>query len=157
MKPAVDRLVGLAMLSRDFAKRQELASAAQAPQMLNETFTRVCQCEPDCDAGSDPDPEIDCVSLINDFAEYLDEMNFTQESFGLKYISLEARLLILKLKKAFLKVGRPWWMRSFPASQNRGHNAGTAPSVHYRHNPQGLFIRRIGDQVFMYQNEAQRS
>ena len=70
--------------------------------MLNETFTKVCQCGPDCDAGKDRDPEIDCVSLVNDFAEYLDEMNFTQESFGLNNISLEARLLILKLKKAFL-------------------------------------------------------
>ena len=100
MKPGVDRLMGLAMLSRDFAKRQEPASAALAAQMLNETFTNVCQCGPDCDAGNDPDPEIDCVSLVNDFAEYLDEMNFTQESFGLNNISLEARLLILKLKKA---------------------------------------------------------
>ena len=64
--------------------------------MLSESFTKVCQ----CDAGHPPDPEIDCVSLVNDFAEYLDEMNFRQESFGLNNISLEARLLILKLKKA---------------------------------------------------------
>lgn len=99
MKLGEDRLIGLAMLSRDFAKRHEPASAALAAQMLSESFTKMCQCGPQCDAGHGPEPETDCVSLVNDFAEYLDEMNFTQESFGLNNISLEARLLILKLKK----------------------------------------------------------
>jgi hypothetical protein len=43
-----------------------------------------------------------------------------------------------------------------PASEDRGYGARAAPSVHYRDNPQGLFLRCVGDQVFTYKNEAQR-
>ena len=43
----------------------------------------------------------------------------------------------------------------FSFSQNRGHHARVAASVQYRDNPQGLFVRRIGDQVFTYDGEPQ--
>jgi len=34
------------------------------------------------------------------------------------------------------------------ASEYRGHHARAAPSVHDSHNPQGLFLWRVGNQVF---------
>jgi hypothetical protein len=96
-----DRLIGLSMLSRDFAKRGDLASAALTAQMLSESYTKVCSCgSPVCEAHGD---KLECVDLVNDYAEYLDELHFTQESLGLNNISLEARLLILRLANA-LKV-----------------------------------------------------
>lgn len=33
----------------------------------------------------------------------------------------------------------------FSVSQDRGHKAGVAASVHYGHHPQWLFIRRVGN------------
>jgi hypothetical protein len=91
------KLLGYSMLSRDFAKRQELANAALAAQMLSDTYSKACDCgAPVCEANGD---KFQCVELVNDYAEYLDELNFTQESLGLNNISLEARLLITKLKK----------------------------------------------------------
>jgi hypothetical protein len=93
-----DRLFGLSMLSRDFAKRGDLANAALTAQMLSESYTKVCSCgSPVCEANGD---KLECVDLVNDYAEYLDELHFSQESLGLNNISLEARLLLLHLKKA---------------------------------------------------------
>ncbi|MDQ2949083.1 MAG: hypothetical protein M3Y27_24620 [Acidobacteriota bacterium] len=40
----------------------EPASPALAAQMLNERVTKIRQSGPDCDAGNNPDPEIDCVA-----------------------------------------------------------------------------------------------
>ena len=92
-----DRLFGLSMLSRDFAKHGDLAKAALTAQMLSESYTKVCSCgSPVCEANGD---KLECVDLVNDYAEYLDELHFTQESLGLNNISLEARLLILRLAK----------------------------------------------------------
>lgn len=92
-----DRLVALSMLSRDFAKRHELANASLAAQMLSESFSKACDCgSAVCKLNEE---EFQCVELVNDYAEYLDELNFTQESLGLNNISLEARLLIFKLQK----------------------------------------------------------
>jgi len=89
--------MALSMLSRDFAKRHELANASLAAQMLSESFSKACDCGGAvCKLNGE---EFECVSLVNDYAEYLDELNFTQESLGLNNISLEARLLILKLQK----------------------------------------------------------
>lgn len=97
MPPGEIKLMAYSMLSRDFAKRQELANAALAAQMLSDTYAKVCSCgAPECDVNGE---KLQCVNLINDYAEYLDELNFTQESLGLNNISLEARLLIPKLKK----------------------------------------------------------
>jgi hypothetical protein len=93
-----DRLIGLSMLSRDFAKRGDVANAALTAQMLSESYTKVCSCgSPECEANGD---KLDCVDLVNAYAEYLDELHFTQESLGLNNISLEARLLILRLANA---------------------------------------------------------
>ena len=93
-----DRLFGLSMLSRDFARRGDMANAALTAQMLSDTYGKVCGCgSPVCEAGDD---KLECVDLVNDYAEYLDELHFTQESLGLNNISLEARLLILRLAEA---------------------------------------------------------
>jgi hypothetical protein len=93
-----DRLIGLSMLSRDFAKRGDLANAALTAQMLSESYTKVCSCgSPVCEASGE---KLECVDLVNAYAEYLDELHFTQESLGLNNISLDARLLILRLAKA---------------------------------------------------------
>ena len=42
-----------------------------------------------------------------------------------------------------------------PASQDRGHDPRAAPPVHHRDDPQGLFFRRVGNQIFTHRNEAQ--
>src|SRR6266702_4280393 len=47
-------------------------------------------------------------------------------------------------------------MFSLPASQDRGHDTRTAASVHDRDNPQGLFLRSVGNQVFAHKSEPQR-
>ncbi|HYL74204.1 MAG TPA: hypothetical protein VEU96_08355 [Bryobacteraceae bacterium] len=90
-----DRLVGLAMISRDFARRGEPANAALAAQLLSENFTKVCDCpSATCKHG---DQKFDCLQNVEDFAEYLDEFKTSPESMNLENISLEARLLVLKL------------------------------------------------------------
>jgi len=43
------------------------------------------------------------------------------------------------------------------ASEDGGHDARAAPCVYDSDNPQRLFLRRVGDQVLTYQNEAQRA
>ena len=92
------KLWGYSMLSRDFAQRQDFANAALAAQLLNETYGKACSCGgPVCEVHGD---HLQCIDLIDDYAEYLDEFNFAQESLGLNNISLEARLLIAKLKQA---------------------------------------------------------
>jgi hypothetical protein len=91
-----DRLLALAMLSRDFARRNEPALASLAAQMLSETFTKACDCPTAICHHSGVDFE--CLELVQAFAEYLDEFKITQESMSLDNISLEARLLVLKLK-----------------------------------------------------------
>jgi hypothetical protein len=91
-----DRLVGIAMVARDFARRNELAIAGLAAQMLAERYAKVCYC-----GGAKyrrDGEEYDCLSSVEDFAEYLDEFRVTPESMELSNISLEARLLVLKLK-----------------------------------------------------------
>ena len=40
-------------------------------------------------------------------------------------------------------------------SQDRGHYAWVAPSVHHGDNPKGLFLRRARNQIFTNRNEAQ--
>ena len=90
-----DRLFGLAMISRDFARRGESAHAAFAAQLLSETFTKVCDCPTaTCTLGKE---KFDCMQNVEDFAEYLDEFKISPESMNLQNISLEARLLVLKL------------------------------------------------------------
>ena len=98
-----DRLLALAMLSRDFARRDEPALASLAAQMLSETFTKACDCPTAICHHSGVDFE--CLELVQAFAEYLDEFKITQESMSLDNISLEARLLVLKLK-SLLHVSR---------------------------------------------------
>jgi hypothetical protein len=90
-----DRLIALAMISRDFARRDELANAAFAAQLLSETYSKACACEHAiCGNG---DESFECLDMVEDFAKYLDEFKITPESMNLNNISLEARLLILKL------------------------------------------------------------
>jgi hypothetical protein len=96
-----DRLTGLAMLSRDFARRNEPAKASLAAQMLSETFSKACQCSgAKCRLGAQ---EFDCLQDVQDFSEYLDEFKVSPESMGLDNISLEARLLTLKLAAVLKK------------------------------------------------------
>jgi hypothetical protein len=91
-----DRLAALAMLSRDFARRNEPANAGLAAHMLSESFGKVCECEgATCRRDGQ---EFDCLQNVQDFAEYLDEFKVSPDSMGLDNISLEARLLVLKLK-----------------------------------------------------------
>lgn len=95
------RLMGFSMLSRDFATRHEYASAALAAQLLLETYTKVCECGgAHCTVRTET---FSCVELIGDYAEYLDEMHITQQSLGLKNLSLDARMLIYDLKKLLSK------------------------------------------------------
>jgi hypothetical protein len=90
-----DQLFGFAMISRDFARRGELANAGLAAQMLSETFGKVCDCpEAHCVHQKE---NIDCLENVKAFAEYLDEFKISPESMNLQNISLESRLLVLKL------------------------------------------------------------
>lgn len=90
-----DRLFGLAMISRDFARRGEPANAALAAQLLSDNFSKVCDCpSATCTHG---EQKFDCMQNVEDFAEYLDEFKISPESMNLQNISLEARLLVLKL------------------------------------------------------------
>lgn len=90
-----DRLVGLAMISRDFARRNEPANAALAAQMLSETYAKACDCPSmTCKHGNE---DFDCMQNVEDFAEYLNEFKVSPDSMSLDNISLQARLLILKL------------------------------------------------------------
>ena len=43
------------------------------------------------------------------------------------------------------------------ASENCGHDAGAAPPAHESHNPQGLFVRGVGNEEFSHDNETQRT
>ncbi len=90
-----DRLFGLAMISRDFARRGELANAGLAAQLLLETYNKVCGCAAaNCRyAGED----FDCMQNVEDFAEYLEEFKISADALSLDNISLQARLLVLKL------------------------------------------------------------
>lgn len=90
-----DRLTVMAMISRDFARLNELANAAFAAQLLSETFSKACDCEHvTCNRSGE---KFDCLDLLNLFAEYLEEFKISAESMSLNNISLEARLLVFKL------------------------------------------------------------
>jgi hypothetical protein len=90
-----DRLTVMAMISRDFARLNQLANAAFAAQLLSETFSKACDCEHiTCFRSSE---KFDCLDLLNLFAEYLEEFKISAESMSLNNISLQARLLIFKL------------------------------------------------------------
>jgi hypothetical protein len=90
-----DRLFGLAMISRDFARRGELANAGLAAQLLLETYNKVCGCAAaNCRYGGE---DFDCMQNVEDFAEYLDEFKISADALSLDNISLQARLLVLKL------------------------------------------------------------
>jgi len=43
------------------------------------------------------------------------------------------------------------------SSKDCSHHAGAAPSVQHCDNPQGFFLRRVGNQVFTHHDEAQRA
>jgi hypothetical protein len=45
----------------------------------------------------------------------------------------------------------------FAASQDRGHHARAAATVHNGHNPQGLFVGHVGNHIFPHQLETQRT
>ena len=90
-----DRLVAMAMISRDFARNGELGNAAFAAELLSETYGKACDCDrATCKHSGET---FECLELVQSFAEYLDEFKITPESMNLTNISLEARLLILKL------------------------------------------------------------
>jgi len=90
-----DKLIGMAMISRDHARNSDPANAAFAAELLAETYAKAC----DCGNGRcrHSDETFDCLSMVNDFALYLDEFKITPESLALNNISLEVRLLMLKL------------------------------------------------------------
>src|SRR5208337_3970649 len=52
---------------------------------------------------------------------------------------------------------RPIFETLFSPSEDCGHHTRAATSVHHGDNPQGLFIRRVRDQVFVNDDEAQRT
>ena len=90
-----DRLFGLAMISRDFARRGELANAGLAAQLLLETYNKVCGCAAaTCRYAAE---DFDCMQNVQDFAEYLEEFKISADALSLDNISLQARLLVLKL------------------------------------------------------------
>lgn len=90
-----DRLTAMAVISRDFARMDQLSNAAFAAQLLSETFSKACECEQvTCYRANE---KFDCLDLVNLFAEYLEEFKISAESMSLNNISLQARLLILKL------------------------------------------------------------
>jgi hypothetical protein len=90
-----DRLFAMAMISRDFARRNDLANAGFAAQLLSETYAKVCECHAaNCKHG---DEDFDCMQDVEDFAEYLEEFKIPAEAMSLDNISLQARLLVLKL------------------------------------------------------------
>ena len=90
-----DRLVAMAMISRDFARNGELGNAAFAAELLSETYGKACDCDRAmCKHSGET---FECLELVQSFAEYLDEFKITPESMNLTNISLEARLSILKL------------------------------------------------------------
>jgi hypothetical protein len=90
-----DRLIGLAMISRDFARRGELANAGLAAQLLLETYNKACGCP--AATCQHADEKFDCMQNVEDFAEYLDEFKVGSDALSLDNISLQARLLVLKL------------------------------------------------------------
>jgi hypothetical protein len=90
-----DRLFGLAMISRDFARRGELANAGLAAQLLLETYNKVCECA--AATCQHADEKFDCLQNVEDFAEYLEEFKISADALSLDNISLQARLLVLKL------------------------------------------------------------
>ena len=90
------------------ARRDEPALASLAAQMLSDTFTKACDCPTAICHHSGVDFE--CLELVQAFAEYLDEFKITQESMSLANISLEARLLVQKLKSV-LHIKRSLWGR----------------------------------------------
>jgi len=89
------RLIGLAMISRDFARRGDLAKAGLAAQLLLETHNKVCECAAaTCRYAGE---KFDCMQNVEDFAEYLDEFKISADALSLDNISLQARMLVLKL------------------------------------------------------------
>jgi hypothetical protein len=95
MPPSDGRLIGLAMISRDFARRGELAKAGLAAQLLLETHNKVCACAAaTCQYAGE---KFDCMQNVQDFAEYLDEFKISADALSLDNISLQARMLVLKL------------------------------------------------------------
>ena len=60
-----DRMTGLAMLARDFARRNDLANAALAAQMLANTYAKACDCGgAKCSWTGE---EIDCLGSVEEF------------------------------------------------------------------------------------------
>jgi hypothetical protein len=95
MPASSGRLFGLAMISRDYARRGELAKAGLAAQLLLETYNKVCGCAAaTCRYAAE---DFDCMQNVEDFAEYLDEFKVGADALSLDNISLQARLLVLKL------------------------------------------------------------
>ncbi|HEY6390021.1 MAG TPA: hypothetical protein VIX89_02015 [Bryobacteraceae bacterium] len=95
MPPSDGRLIALAMISRDFARRGELANAGLAAQLLLDTHNKVCACAAaTCRYAEE---KFDCMQNVEDFAEYLDEFKISAEALSLDNISLQARMLVLKL------------------------------------------------------------
>ena len=91
-----DRLLILAMISRDFARNSEPANAGFAAQLLSETYSKACECGGvTCKAPAND--TFDCLGMVQDFAKYLDEFKISPEAMNLNNVSLEVRLLILKL------------------------------------------------------------
>ena len=45
--------------------------------------------------------------------------------------------------------------KSFPASEDGGHDAGGATAVHDGKNPERLFVRGVGNEVIIHAYESQ--
>ena len=72
-----------------------LANAGLAAQFLLDTYNKVCGCS--AATCQQADEKFDCMQNVEDFAEYLDEFKISADALSLDNISLQARLLVLKL------------------------------------------------------------
>ena len=53
--------------------------------------------------------------------------------------------------------GKAERQKLFSVSKDCGHDARAAASVHHGDDPEGLFIRRVGNEIFTNDDEAQRT
>lgn len=97
VKDTDTRLVAQAMLTRDAVLRGDDTLASSGARLLSESFDFVCRCETSaCDSLEGRE---ECASMIETFAEYLDEHQIAPETLRLYHPSLKARLLLLELKR----------------------------------------------------------
>jgi hypothetical protein len=90
-----DRLMSQSMLTRRLYEAGDHSGAALAAQMLEQTFTRMFDCDSAaCTSFTADGPPGEMVRM---FAEYLDENKIDPEELGLTHRSLRVRMLLIRL------------------------------------------------------------